>query len=60
MKSDDNLDLLDYLAKSEERAEARKERMMQQMQQSTSSLLGLVERMVSAIEGVSNPNQGQC
>ena len=54
-------DVLEYLQSSDERAEEREERMLQQMQQTVqtnTSLLGLVERMVSAIEGVSNP-QGQ-
>ncbi|KAM4628686.1 uncharacterized protein ACJ7VT_001151 [Polymixia lowei] len=51
--------LLAYLEKMHEKADAREERMMEQQERSTTSLLGLVERMVSAIEGLNNPNQGQ-
>ena len=38
------------MERADDRAEEREERMLQHMQQSTTSLLGLVERMVTAIE----------
>ena len=52
-------DILEHLRAVDERAEEREERLLGHMQQSNTALLGLVERMVSAIEGVSNPNTGQ-
>ena len=58
-KRDDNQDaLVAYLERMDERAEAREERMMEHQERTAASLLGLVERMVSAMEGVSSPDQG--
>ncbi|XP_062849330.1 zinc finger protein with KRAB and SCAN domains 2-like [Trichomycterus rosablanca] len=52
-------DILDYMERADARAEEREERMLLHMQQSTANLLGLVERMVTAIEGVVNTSQTQ-
>ncbi|KAM9321800.1 uncharacterized protein KZ484_021867 isoform 2-T2 [Pholidichthys leucotaenia] len=52
-------DLMAFLRESDERARAVEERMLQHMEQTTSSLLGLMERMVSAIEGLSSHRRGQ-
>lgn len=50
-------DVLEYLKRVDDRAEEREKRMVQHMQQTTTSLLGLVERMVFAIEGFGNHAQ---
>lgn len=47
-----------FWRRQSQRAEAMEEWMMQHMERSTTAILGLVERMVPAIGGVSNPNNG--
>ncbi|GLD55056.1 homeodomain-interacting protein kinase 2-like isoform X1 [Lates japonicus] len=54
-KRRDAKDVLEYLKMVDERAEDREERMLQRMQQCTTSLLRLVERMVAAKQGASIP-----
>ncbi|XP_041841249.1 uncharacterized protein si:dkey-261j15.2 [Melanotaenia boesemani] len=48
--------LLAYLKEADQKAEEREERMMRQQEQSSTALLRLVERMVSAIEDASKQN----
>lgn len=44
------MDILEYMERADRRAEGREEKMLAQMQASNAAMLGLVERIVSAIE----------